>query len=257
MIEMIVLDLDNTLLNSDESISEKSIETLKKCQVLGIKIAFATARSTQSAARFFKQFRPDVFIGYGGALILEKEKIIYRFDISAEISTQIIKECLASSEICVKAINENIAFTNNLKYLADSPHYQFADSLSEYSQSFLKISLESTQHELIEKLATKYPMLNTLRYTGEDLYQFTNRDAVKWNALAVVAKHYNIDVNKFIAFGDDVNDLEMLEKCGIGVAVSNAIDAIKAVADDICDTNDNDGVAKWLDEHILTAQGRK
>ena len=43
----------------------------------------------------------------------------------------------------------------------------------------------------------------------------------------------------------------MLRDCGIGVAVANAIDEVKAVADHICDTNDNDGVAKWLEENVL------
>ena len=54
-----------------------------------------------------------------------------------------------------------------------------------------------------------------------------------------------------VAFGDDINDLEMVKNCGIGVAVENAIDDVKAAAKYICGTNDNDGVAKWLEEHIL------
>jgi hydroxymethylpyrimidine pyrophosphatase-like HAD family hydrolase len=54
------------------------------------------------------------------------------------------------------------------------------------------------------------------------------------------------------AFGDDYNDKEMLRDCGVGIAVANAIEEVKAVADYICDSNENDGVAKWLDERILT-----
>lgn len=50
-----------------------------------------------------------------------------------------------------------------------------------------------------------------------------------------------------IAFGDDHNDIEMLRECGVGVAVANAIDEAKAVADYICDTSDNDGLARWLE----------
>ena len=48
-----------------------------------------------------------------------------------------------------------------------------------------------------------------------------------------------------------MNDLEMIEKCGIGISVTNAIDDIKYAADYICDTNDNDGLAKWIEENIL------
>jgi len=90
-----------------------------------------------------------------------------------------------------------------------------------------------------------------LRYTGEDFYRFANRDALKWNAAAAIAEYYKFSTDEFIAFGDDKNDLEMLAKCGTGIAVKNAIDEVKAAAKYICDTNDNDGVAKWIEERIL------
>jgi len=57
--------------------------------------------------------------------------------------------------------------------------------------------------------------------------------------------------SEITAFGDDLNDIDMLEFSGISVAMVNALDNVKAVADYICDTNDNDGVAKWLEENLL------
>jgi hydroxymethylpyrimidine pyrophosphatase-like HAD family hydrolase len=53
------------------------------------------------------------------------------------------------------------------------------------------------------------------------------------------------------AFGDDHNDVEMLRRCGFGVAVANAIEEAKAAAGCICGTNDNDGVANWIEERVL------
>jgi hydroxymethylpyrimidine pyrophosphatase-like HAD family hydrolase len=93
-----------------------------------------------------------------------------------------------------------------------------------------------------------------LRYTGEDLYRFADRSAVKWNAVKAVAEHYCIYTGNIAAFGDDINDLEMIRNCGIGVAVENAVDEVKAAARYICDTNDSDGVAKWLEEHMSGLQ---
>ncbi len=58
---------------------------------------------------------------------------------------------------------------------------------------------------------------------------------------------------KSISFGDDYNDVEMIKKCGIGVAVGNAITHVKVVADFICDRNDNDGVAKCIEQYVLCA----
>jgi hydroxymethylpyrimidine pyrophosphatase-like HAD family hydrolase len=54
-----------------------------------------------------------------------------------------------------------------------------------------------------------------------------------------------------VAFGDDYNDVEMLSECGIGVAMGNAIDECKAVADHICGDCDDDGMAKWLEKNLL------
>jgi len=257
MTKVIVLDLDNTLLRNDKNISGYTIGVLEKCQAVGIKIAFATARSTQSSSRILAQFRPDIFVGYGGAVVLESDQVIHQFDISAEVASQVIKECLATPEIVsILAINESIALTNNLEKLAekDSSHYRYADFLDDNKHSYLKITLVAHEPDAVEKIVASYPMLKMMRYTGEDLYTLASGDALKWNALKAVAKHYGIDTDAFLAFGDDVNDLEMVANCGIGIAVANAIDGVKAVADYVCDTNDNDGVAKWIDEYVLKAQ---
>ncbi|MCL2409628.1 MAG: Cof-type HAD-IIB family hydrolase [Oscillospiraceae bacterium] len=254
MIKIIVTDLDNTLLRSDKSISDRTITVLKECRTKGIKIVFATARSTQSASRFLEQFTPDIFVGYGGALVSAGEEVIHRFDISAEIAARIIKDCLNTPEIsAILAINESVALTNNVEALAekDSAHYQYVDSLTDCNYSYLKISINAASQPAIEKIAANYPTLDMLRYTGENLYRFANRNAVKWNALTAISKHFNVSTDTFVAFGDDVNDLEMIAKCGIGVAVENAIDEVKAVAGYICGSNDNDGVANWLKKHIL------
>ena len=254
MIRMIVTDLDNTLLRSDKSISGHTIAVLKKCQAKGVKVIFATARSTQASARFLEQFTPDIFIGYGGALVSAGDEPIRRFDIPADISAQLIKECLAAPEVAsVLAINESAALTNNLAdlELQDSSHYQYTDFLSGCPYSYLKISLNSASQAAVEKIAAHYPMCDMLRYSGEDLYRFANRDAVKWNAVKAVAEHYEINTDEIAAFGDDKIDLEMLAKCGTGVAVENAIDEVKAAAGYVCGSNDKDGVADWLEEYIL------
>ena len=251
---MIVTDLDNTLLRSDKLISAHTIDILKKCQSRGITIAYATARSFQASSRFLELFQPDVFIGYGGALVQAERKIIHRIDIPAETSFQIIKDCLAAPEITsILAINESVALTNNINELAskDSSHYHFADLSKDHHNRYLKISLNASSQTVVEKIAARYPICDVLRYTGENLYSIANRDAIKWNAVKAAAEYYNFSTAELVAFGDDKNDLGMLANCGAGVAVENAIDEVKAAADHICGSNDNDGVAEWLEKYIL------
>jgi len=78
-----------------------------------------------------------------------------------------------------------------------------------------------------------------------------NKNARKRNAIKVLADYFGVTLAETAAFGDDYNDVEMLRECGVGIAVSNAIDECKAIAKYICDTNENDGVAKWLEENVL------
>lgn len=253
-IKVVVTDLDQTLLHTDKTISDYSIDVLNRCREAGKKIVFATARSTQASSTFLEQFMPDMFVGYGGALILAGEEVIHRIDISEDISSRLINSCLTEPDISsILAINESVALTTNRAKLAPkhTSHYEYTDSLLEYNNRYLKISVHSSSQSAVENIAKQYPMLDMLRYTGEDLYRFANRDAVKWNALKAIAHHYNLNTDQFVAFGDDVNDLEMVKYCGVGVSVANAIDEVKAVADYICNTNDNDGMAKWLEEHVL------
>lgn len=251
--KMIVMDLDETLLRFDKTISSYTLDTLAKCRAKGIKTVFATARSTQAASRLPEMFEPDVFIGYGGALAVAKNQILCRYAIPAEMSFELIGDCLRQPEIIsIHAINEHLALTNKTGTLgADASHYQLADFTTVRGPSYLKISVVSTNPAVVERIAGHYPLCDMLRYTGEDLYRFAHRNAVKWQAIKVVAKYYDINTSHIIAFGDDVNDLEMIHNCGVGVAVANAIDACKSVADDICDTNNKDGVAKWLETNVL------
>jgi hydroxymethylpyrimidine pyrophosphatase-like HAD family hydrolase len=70
-------------------------------------------------------------------------------------------------------------------------------------------------------------------------------------AIETMKKNENIAINKIVAFGDDCNDLAMIQKCGIGVAMGNGTAEIKNAAKYVCGTNNEDGVGKWIEEHLL------
>lgn len=73
------------------------------------------------------------------------------------------------------------------------------------------------------------------------------KNSDKETALNILTDYLDIDPTDVIAFGDDINDLGMLKLAGTAVAVSNAIDEVKAIADYTTDSNDQDGVARFLD----------
>lgn len=75
--------------------------------------------------------------------------------------------------------------------------------------------------------------------------------AVSRKAITELCRHLNITSSEIAAFGDDFNDIGMLKLCGLGIAMENAIAKVKQAADEICASNENDGFAKWIENHLL------
>jgi hydroxymethylpyrimidine pyrophosphatase-like HAD family hydrolase len=97
-------------------------------------------------------------------------------------------------------------------------------------------------------------------YLTDDIYLSVSRDrfatvmhvnATKSKGLAALANYWGINQAEIVTFGDDLNDMDLLQYAGIGVAMGNAVDEIKTIADEICLDNDDDGFAKWLFENVL------
>jgi hypothetical protein len=97
-------------------------------------------------------------------------------------------------------------------------------------------------------------------HLSDKLYLYESRDgyamvmhseATKAAAVSSLAAHWGIEQKEIVAFGDDKNDIDLLQYSGIGIAMGNAVPEVKAAADLFCDTNENDGIAKWLEENLL------
>ena len=82
-------------------------------------------------------------------------------------------------------------------------------------------------------------------------YKFSSENATKECAIQLLAEKLDISLDKIIAFGDDFNDIEMLKICGMGIAMENAIKQVKEAADYITKSNNDDGVAWYLEKFYL------
>jgi len=86
---------------------------------------------------------------------------------------------------------------------------------------------------------------------GNNLVQIMNKNATKWNGIRMMLENFGIAPEHAVYFGDDNDDIESLKNCGIGVAVANAIEAVKEAADVVVESNDEDGEAKWIERELL------
>jgi 5-amino-6-(5-phospho-D-ribitylamino)uracil phosphatase len=113
-----------------------------------------------------------------------------------------------------------------------------------------KIVAELQFPDIAEHIAHKFDC-KLICYRGENWYGFVNKNSGKLQAIQELLKVLHISRNDVIAFGDDVNDIEMLKVCGLGIAVANAVSAVKEIANVIVDSNNEDGVAKYIEKEIL------
>ncbi len=245
----IILDLDGTLLHSDGSISEKTLTVLQECKNRGIAIIVATARFWFKAERFLDIIKPDYAILADGTQIYHNGIMIHGFSMNVSQSNGILHEILQNnneSEFVVSTgkkllcstlgINEMWRQTHDFKEKINEPVYKIAAIMNSYSEA----------SALAEKFSCRL-----YSYRGENLYGFTDKESGKYQSVCALGEILKIDLQEMISFGDDNNDYEVLKYCGKGIAVSNAIPAIKDIADEVTESNDNDGVAKYLERYCL------
>ena len=250
MIKMVVVDLDETLLRTDKSISKYTIDIIKKVRNQGIKIIFATARgaSTKSLVAY------ELFDGYilmNGARAYIDNRLVYEKLISADIFRPFLQE-LSNKGFRVAAEINSVHYSNfnvNEKW-----HYINDFIITDYlnisgdADKLYALMENSNQIEIINAILPDELYLNVSR---DNLAMMMNKEATKWRGILSVANEFNISKNEIMAFGDDVNDIDMLSNAGFSIAMGNAIDKIKLIADDACESNDKDGIARWLEHKLL------
>jgi len=256
--QMIVTDLDRTLLRTDKTISEYTTEIFRECRTQGIKTVIATARSEFQCKKFIDNIKPDAVISNGGARARVKETEVYRAIIDKETSNLLLQEFLNHTDVGYITIE-----TENNQYFANHPIDDVSKSYLDANQVIqtdfsnglncgaYKIVPEVRDKELVWELMKKFQAIKAISFTNELWVCFANKLATKWESIKAVAKYLEIDTHHIVAFGDDLNDVEMLKNCGVGVAVSNGIQEAKAASDYICESNDEDGVARWIEANIL------
>jgi len=260
-IKMIATDLDQTLIRSDDSISSFTINTLNTCKQRDILIVFATARTESDCKSFKDAINPDAIISSRGLFVRAGENTISRSTLNIETTNKILKAYLRHSNI-----RYVLAFTDKGRYTnipIDEHNTIWGKCNPDMYTNFSK-GLDCEAYDIVAEIfddvtadimADSFPTIDVKRISGQHWFSFgakdVNKSVNKLDGIKSLAAYFNINLEDIVAFGDDFCDVEMLRDCGIGVAVNNAIDEAKSAADFICDSNNDDGVARWIEERIL------
>ena len=250
---IILSDLDGTLFRDDKSISDFTKETIRQAQAKGLLFGICTARAKVNAVKFLEGIEPDIFITNGGGIVYYRDKKIYNCEFTVEEIRKLIDSAFEvfGKDVILSADNEHALYSNSREELGDK-FWTFND-FSDFRETCMKMCIQSLDKEKIEKVASVIGLENVdyLPFSDIPWYKLSKKAATKERAIEELCHHLNITSSKIAAFGDDFNDLGMLSLCGKGIAMENAIDEVKKAADSVCASNENDGVAKWIEKNLL------
>ena len=248
-IKAIIVDLDRTLLRSDKTISPYTAEVLKYCQSRGIKVLVATARPWRTMEAFLQVIPFDAQTVSNGARILcgEEKK---EFPICIGDVERILKVLRVKDTLKVTLETGEVAYSN-------LPVEEYETILTEdlldraKEEGALKILVHLEDPGDLEIIKEHLPKQVCYTIAHGTLLQIQNQEATKWNGVRTMLEFIGCLPEEAIYFGDDWDDIQSIQKCGLGIAMGNALAEVKDEADDVTETNDDDGVARYLERYLL------
>lgn len=257
MFQIAAIDLDDTLLHRDGTISPYTLQHLHAWQRNGRKVVIATGRPPRSiGAALPSDLQTVPWVCYNGAEIHLANERIYANHIPTADTQLIIAQLLAAVPQPLIGLEIDGQLYLNRTSPRSTP-YLVAD-LQLLLQPAAKVLIFSETGVPLERLALEFPATAQPLYSARypHFIQILATECNKAVALRHLVESWGATLADVVAFGDDTNDVEMVALSGYGVAVENAVAEVKAVADCITVSNDDDGVATVL-QALLGGEGMK
>ena len=259
MIRCIALDLDDTLLQTDLTISEANKKAIKMAQAKGIKVVLASGRMIQSMRPYAEDLGIHLpIIGYNGALIYDilNGSVFYHQPVPVEVALKIIPYFKESQ------IHLNV-YINDQLYMEEltswgKTYAETAGVVPHPIGELTPLILKSEPHKMLgfgEKedidrinivlqndFAGKIDMVKS----KPSYLELLAPGVSKGNSLRILTESWGIGKEEVMAIGDAPNDLSMIEWAGVGVAIGNAYEVVKEKADLVVSDHNHDGVAEAI-----------
>lgn len=264
--KLISTDMDGTLLTSEKSISEKTKETLLNLQKKGVKIMLCSGRQFPGLVHSSEVLElakyGGIMASYNGGKIVDAktQEVLFERSLHNELAVKILKHLeqfdvnpIVDDGKYVYTTNPNsfklqIEATNNSLLIKEVEN--LIDSITFNPVKILVAAPEEVFKSIGDKILE--PFLEEIDFTFSTPYylEINSKNVNKGVALKEICKILNISTSEVIAFGDGGNDIEMLKVAGLGVAMANAPEEIKNLADEITLSNNEDGVVHTLNKYF-------
>ncbi|MFQ6318991.1 Cof-type HAD-IIB family hydrolase [Bacillus halotolerans] len=284
--KLIAIDLDGTLLNSKHQVSSENENALRQAQRDGIEVVVSTGRAYFDVVSIFEPLGIKTWvISANGAVIHDPDGRLYHSETIGKKRAYDILSWLESENYYYEVFTDSAIYTPqngrqlldveldrvksanpeaDLSVLMQAAEVQYSQSGFAYIDTFQELFEEDKQIDFYnilgfsffkEKLEAGWQRYQgdkglTLVSSADHNFELSSKKASKGQALERLAKRLNIPMKETAAVGDSLNDRTMLEAAGKGVAMGNAREDIKAIADAVTLTNDEHGVAHMI-RHLL------
>ena len=267
-IRLIALDLDGTLLNSDKELTTENSEALEKAAEAGIEIVPATGRFYRGMPKVIRDLPyVNYVITVNGALVydIRQDHTVFAGEIPADRAVEVmnrldtlpvIYDCFQNgwgwmTKSLYDQAEQYISNPHTLEMVQTlrTPVPDLKELLLQRGTGVQKIQMffrdMELREEMLKKLPGEFPDLLVTSSIVNNI-EFNSRKSNKGNALQALAASLGIPMQETMAFGDDLNDITMLQDAGIGVAMGNAWEEVKKASDYVTDTCDHSGVAQAM-----------
>ncbi|GAD15823.1 Cof-type HAD-IIB family hydrolase [Lentilactobacillus otakiensis] len=269
--KLIALDLDGTTLNDDSQISPQTAETIRAAARQGYIVSIVTGRPNRLSENFYDDLKLETpminFNGNLGILPHQEWNREYQYTIDKEIVTELLEKSKPLGLSLIAVEGRDMFLANR----GLNTGFGFFPSSLKTNQVLSRKSLKTNPISITVQVEPelKQGLINFVEQQFGDqvevspwggphpIVEIATKGVHKSTGLKFLADYYGVLQKDIIAFGDEGNDLTMMEYAGTGVAMKNAIDKIKNSADEVTDfTNDDDGVARYLQDHLDIAVGQ-
>lgn len=271
--KIVFIDIDGTLVNDEKVIPKENIETIKRLKKDGVEVVLASGRPYHSIEKYSNIVGATPYIiGSNGGVVVnfEDNKILYNANIDKSLALEVLKFIKQNNLFTAITMSGNLVLEKEMYSLTKENRDELieVDSLEDYlkntNESIIKFSIMSDQKKDLEdareKMVNKFNLTITnvdtfvipkkYRKNGENpfIIDIMQEYVSKGEAIKRLCKYLNFNTSETIIFGDGMNDIEMFELDAYKVAMGNAANRIKEMADNITKTNNEAGVSYKLNE---------
>lgn len=242
---LLALDLDGTTLNDRSEISDTTAEWIGKAAEAGVTVCVSTGRGKQGAMPYVEQLgltSPMIFVN-GGEIWRSPDELHRRIALDAEIVARLHRLAAGYPDVWFWAYSTEGIY-NKEKWLDDCAALEW-----------LKFGYYTEDAKQLAEILSEIRTWDGLELSNSSPFniEINPQGVSKATAIAEVCRMLGYSMSEAVAVGDSLNDLEAIKAVGLGVAMGNAQEEVKAAADAVTGTNLEDGVAQVIQNYVLKA----